>query len=24
VPSTEAAIEQISDNLRRYLEPATH
>ncbi|MBB3441037.1 MULTISPECIES: alpha/beta hydrolase [unclassified Rhizobium] len=24
VPSTQAAIEQISDNLRRYLEPATH
>jgi acetyl esterase/lipase len=24
VPSTEAAIEQINDNLRRYLAPATH
>jgi acetyl esterase/lipase len=24
VPSTEAAIEQINDNLRRHLEPATH
>ncbi|TCL72591.1 alpha/beta hydrolase [Rhizobium sp. BK251] len=24
VPSTEAAIEQINDNLRHYLEPATH